>query len=174
MLHSQTDAFELLKTMGAPGHLITHAKLVGEAANALLTTFEKLNVPVDSEFVQTAVVIHDIGKIVHPQEMSTPGSNHEPQGEKMLLDQGVSPKLARCCLSHGRWHKMECSLEELTLALADTLWKGKRIDALELKVIDLIAGHLHKDRWDVFPQLDSLFERIANEGDSRLRRSIGG
>ncbi|WP_226860178.1 HD domain-containing protein [Desulfoluna spongiiphila] len=174
MIASEKKALCLLKDMGASEHLLNHVRLVGEAAQMLLHQCEKLNVPIDSEFVKMAVVIHDAGKIVHPHEMSAPGSNHEPAGEKMLLKKGISPTLARCCLSHARWQDMECSLEELILAVADTLWKGKRIDSLELRVIDHIAGSLKKDRWDVFPALDSLFEAIANDGDNRLSRSKGG
>jgi len=174
LLKSEAEAIELLIKMGASEHLINHVRLVGEAAEILLQTCEAMNVPIDSAFVKVAVAVHDIGKIVHFHEMSAPGSQHEPRGEKILLAQGVSPKIARCCLSHARWHKMECSLEELIVALADTLWKGKRIDALELEVIDNIARILRKDRWDVFPELDSQFEAIANEGGNRLSRSHSG
>ncbi len=68
---------------------------------------------------------------------------------------------------------MECTLEELIIALSDNLWKGKRIESLELQVIDHIAKIMSKDRWDIFSDLDSQFEAIANEGDDRLSRSNG-
>lgn len=38
------------------------------------------------------VVLHDTGKIVHNHEMSGPSSDHEHEGQDMLLEQGVSPK----------------------------------------------------------------------------------
>ena len=64
----------------------------------------------------------------------------------MLVERGVSARISRCCLSHARWDRMECSTEELLIALADNIWKGKRVEVLELLVIDRIAGQLGKDR----------------------------
>ena len=61
---------------------------------------------------------------------------------------------------------MHVSLEELLVALADKLWKGKRVEALELLVIDRIATLLAQDRWELLIQLDSCFEAIAANGDS--------
>jgi len=173
VLNSREDAFELLKKLNAPEHLLTHLALVSEAADLILEKCDELNVPIDSELVEIGVAIHDTGKIVHTHEMTGPGSDHEPEGERILLEQGVSPKLARCCMSHARWQEMECSLEELLVALSDKLWKGKRVESLELIVVDRIASLLGKDRWDVFPELDSKFEQIAAGGDERLHRSVG-
>ncbi len=172
LIKSKSEAFDLLREMGASGHLIKHIDLVGEAAEILLRKCEEMHVPIDSEFVKVGVVIHDIGKTIHSHEMSISGSLHETEGEKILLEKGVSNKIARCCLSHSQWYEMECSLEELIIALSDNLWKGKRIESLELQVIDNIALALSKDRWDVFSELDSQFELIANDGDNRLSRSI--
>ena len=172
MLNSKEDAFELLEKLGAPGHLLTHVKLVGEAADLILEKCEELSVPIDAEFVRIGVAIHDTGKIIHTHEMTGPGSDHEPEGEKILIDNGVSPKIARCCMSHARWQEMECCIEELLVALADKLWKGKRVESLELEVIDRVSNILGKERWDIFPELDSQFELIAAGGDERLNRSV--
>jgi hypothetical protein len=116
-------------------------------------------------------VIHDAGKILHPMELTAKGNHHEPDGERLLLSHGVDPRLARCCRSHARWQEMTVSLEEILIALADTLWKGKRNDQLENMVIDQIAKQLSKDRWDLFIELDSCFEMIASAGEDRLARS---
>lgn len=64
----------------------------------------------------------------------------------MLLEAGVQPEIARCCLSHARYESMEVCLEELLVALSDKLWKGKRVASLELRVIDEIATALGKTR----------------------------
>jgi hypothetical protein len=66
---------------------------------------------------------------------------------------------------------MDSTLEELLIALADTLWKGLRRTALEEAVVDAAAARLGKDRWDLFVPLDSVFESIADDGASRLERS---
>ncbi|GAB2888979.1 HD domain-containing protein [Microbulbifer echini] len=166
------DAFDLIKTLGAPEHLQMHVTLVGEAADLVLGALSDLGVSVESEFVRMGVALHDIGKIIHTHEMTGPGSEHEPDGEALLLEKGVSPRLARCCMSHARWQEMECSLEELLIALSDKLWKGKRVEELELLVIDRIAQLQSVDRWHIYEMLDSLFESIAADGDIRLNRSV--
>jgi hypothetical protein len=66
---------------------------------------------------------------------------------------------------------MAVSLEELLVALADKLWKGVRNSALEERVIDEVANATGRSRWDLFVELDSLFEEVAADGSSRLERS---
>ena len=173
MPNSREEAFNLLEKLGAPEHLKTHVTLVGEAADLLIDALKELRVEIDYEFIRTGVAIHDIGKITHTNEMTGPGSEHEPEGEKMLINNGVSPKLARVCMSHARWDKMDCSFEELVIALSDKLWKGKRVESLELEVVDRAANILQKERWDIFPELDLKFEEIASGGHERLQRSVG-
>jgi hypothetical protein len=63
------------------------------------------------------------------------------------------------------------TLEELLVALADKLWKGKRDQTLEQLVVDGVAARAAKDRWDLFTPLDDAFERIAAGGQERLDRS---
>nr|WP_256366423.1 HD domain-containing protein [Microbulbifer sp. THAF38] len=145
--------------------------MVGEAADLLIEKFMEMKVNLDPDFVRIGVVIHDIGKITHTNEMYGPGSQHEPEGERILLSRGFAPAIARCCLSHARWSDMEWTIEELTIALSDKLWKGKRVEELELQLIDRISHTLGADRWDVFPELDLCFEAIASEGHNRLERS---
>jgi hypothetical protein len=128
-------------------------------------------VPFDAQFVRLGVAIHDAGKILHPAELDGAGAEHEPDGERLLLEHGVDPRLARCCMSHARWSTMDCSLEELLVALADKLWKGARHEELERRVIDAVAGKLGKGVWDVFVELDTAFEEIAAGGAERLERS---
>ena len=145
--------------------------MVGEAADLLLARLLVLGVPVRAELVRVGVVLHDAGKILHPAELDRAGGEHEPAGEALLLEHGVSPELARICVSHAGWEVMPVSLEELLVALADKLWKGVRKPALEERVIDLVAAELGKDRWEIFVGLDTLFEAIAADGVMRLERS---
>ena len=49
------------------------------------------------------------------------------------------------------------------LRYTDKLWKGKREERLELRIIDQIAKRLNKDRWDIFSELDESFEEIASQ-----------
>jgi hypothetical protein len=96
---------------------------------------------------------------------------HEQAGELLLLAHGVQPEVARICASHGIWDSLHVSFEERVVALADKLWKGKREAALEPSVIDEIAARLGRSRWDIFEQLDSAFEQIAEAGTKRLQES---
>jgi HD domain-containing protein len=166
-----TAALELLRSLRAPPRLLRHVALVSEAAELLLEGFEQLKVPIEGEFVRAGVILHDAGKILHPAELDASGSRHEPDGEALLLKHGVSPALARICRSHAQWDQMAVSLEELVVALADKLWKGVRRADLEERVIDRVAAALATDRWNVFVQLDTLFESVAADGSARLERS---
>jgi hypothetical protein len=151
--------------------LVTHAELVGEAGEALIRELQRMGVRFDLDLVRLGVALHDAGKILHPEELDRPGSEHEPDGERLLLEHGVDPKVARCCMSHARWQTMECSLEELLVALSDKLWKGARIPELEGRVTEAVAARLGKGAWDVFVELDTCFEEIASGGNDRLTRS---
>jgi hypothetical protein len=145
--------------------------LVGEAAELILAALSELGLEIQADLVRVGVALHDSGKILHPDELDRAGGEHEPSGEALLLQHGVSPEVARICLSHARWEAMTVSLEELLVALADKLWKGVRKPELEERVISEIAVRLAKDRWSLFIELDSVFESIAAEGTDRLERS---
>ena len=169
---NKLDAFNVLRELNAPIHLITHVKLVGEAATQLVETLNKIGLDFDSDFVEVGVVLHDVGKIINPNEMYQKGSMHEIDGQQLLLDRGITSKIARVCVSHGQWESMDCSLEELLIALSDTLWKGKRVQNLEEEVVKSISSKLKIDYWSNFTLLDNCFETIASKADDRLSRSI--
>jgi hypothetical protein len=168
---STQNNYRLLQDLGASPRLIQHVKLVGEAAEILILQFQKLGISFDSNWVRSGVAFHDAGKILHPSELIEKGNKHEAVGEMLLLAQGVDPKVARCCRSHGQWQTMECDFEELVVALADNLWKGKRNTELENNVITKVTAMCDQDYWKIFMELDSGFEQVAAGGDSRLSRS---
>jgi hypothetical protein len=164
-------AYQFLQTLGASTHLITHVKLVGEAAELLLAELDRLAICVDTDFIRLGVAFHDAGKILHLTELSAKGNRHEADGERLLIEHGVDPVLARCCRSDGQWPQIECSIEELLVALADTLWKGKRNSQLEELVTQRLATHFDRDYWDLFIHLGDCYDRIAADGHLRLLRS---
>ena len=168
---SLDDAYDFLKKLGASSKLLLHVELVGEAAEILMEKLSYLNVPIDSDLVRYGIIFHDAGKIIHSNEISEKGNFHEAEGEKLLLKNGIDKKLARICQSHGKWETLECSFEEYLVALSDKLWKGKRENFLEEIVIDKIVGLTNQDRWKIFLEMDSCFEKIALDGDSRLLKS---
>ena len=169
---NKSQALLLLQNLEAPDQLILHALLVGEAGEQIIKTLANLNIDFDRNFVEVGIVLHDVGKINYPAEIDQKGCLHELEGQRILLKQGIDPKLARVCLSHGQWHNINHSLEELLIALADKLWKGKRVRKLEEKVIQAVAKIVAQEYWETFLILDTCFETISNQGDARLARSI--
>src|SRR6266849_5129328 len=83
-MKSIDEARNLLVKMGAPQSLLTHVRLVGEATELLLAELQRLGIPHDADFVRVAVVLHDSGKILHPDELDGGGDKHEHAGEMLL------------------------------------------------------------------------------------------
>ncbi len=166
------EAQEFLIKLGAPPRLIRHVCLVGEAADLLIAKLSQMGISFDASFVRLGVLFHDAGKILHPEELVAKGNLHEPDGESFLINNGIDPRLARCCKSHGQWKTMECSIEELLVAASDKLWKGKREADLEKEIIERLSKLVNQDYWELFIEMDSYFEMIAANGEERLSRSI--
>ena len=171
VVSTRDDALALLLELSAPARLVRHVELVEEAGERLLARLEELGVELDAELVRMGVILHDAGKVLHPGELTGGGSQHEVDGERLLLELGVQPELARICRSHARWRVMPCSLEELSVALADKLWKGGRSDELERRFVELVARTSGREAWEVLVELDRCFEEIAAGGLDRLARS---
>lgn len=172
-LEDPEDAFRLLVDLGAPQRLVRHHELVVEAASVLCQkVFEGFGVAFRREAVLLGAALHDVGKILYPDEMQAPGHRHEQAGQSLLIERGVNPDLARFCVTHASWDEPERSLEDLLVALADKLWKGKREQELETRVLDTLAKRAGRERWEVFDQLDTICEQIAADGSSRLDRSV--
>src|SRR5262249_51959575 len=112
---------------------------------------------------------HDLGKVLHPGELTGPGGLHEEDGPPLLEKHGVPHVLARFARNHGSWEREEdLPLEDLLVALADTAWKGKRIPAIEEQVVSKIAKRVEAEDWKVFTSLDDLLEEITSRGNERL------
>jgi hypothetical protein len=84
---------------------------------------------------------HDIGKVVHPGELTGPGSAHEAAGEELLLRYGVPAHLARFAAGHGSWTSADVTLDDLLVSLADQIGTGNRVPDLEDRVTEA-TGHL--------------------------------
>jgi predicted hydrolase (HD superfamily) len=169
---NRDEALQLLNDVGAPARLYRHAELVGEAADLLIAGLRKLRFEINEDYVKVGVALHDVGKSIHHHELTGPGHQHEPDGEKLLLSKGVSPVVARVCRSHAQWRTEAETTEELLIALSDKLWKGVRVSELEELVIDRLSSGDDTSRWDYFTDLDTLFEEVASSSEDRLSRSI--
>ncbi|MDT7788350.1 MAG: hypothetical protein QOF58_6769 [Pseudonocardiales bacterium] len=122
----------------------------------------------DRAAVLFGAATHDIGKVLHPTELSAPGSQHEPAGHTLLLSRGVPEHLARFARTHGSWTADDVTLEDLLVSLADKVWKAKRVPDLEHLVTARLATAAGQEPWEVFLALDDELDRIASGADARL------
>lgn len=167
---SVDDALSWLRSVGAPPRLVQHHTLVAEAAAEIIEGLGHYRDAFDSAPVLLGAALHDAGKTLYPEEMSGPGHAHEQAGYDLLRSHGLHT-LARFCVSHADWDHDEHPLEDLLVALADKLWKGKRVAALEQRVLGCLGGARGETPWQTFVAVDPLFERVAARGDERLARS---
>src|SRR5688500_3013462 len=79
-LKTREAALMLLASLGAPRRLMIHAEIVSEVAAVLSRTLHALGVHHDADLVAVGAVIHDAGKIKHPEELAQPGREHETAG----------------------------------------------------------------------------------------------
>lgn len=165
------EARRFLARRGAPRRLMGHGDLVAQVVGTLCGRLKAMGIALDCDLAETGAILHDVGKLVVPEELSGPGQRHGPIGADLLLAAGWPASLARFCVSHIAWHEANCSLEELLVALADHLWKGKRQPELEERVIRRVAELSGRDFWPLFSELDDLFESIAGDADKNLANS---
>ncbi|MGW4893098.1 HD domain-containing protein [Kitasatospora sp. NPDC004240] len=160
----------LLTAVEAPPRLIAHLSLVHEVAVTILEwcAAEYPEVAIDGAAVRFGAATHDIGKAVHREELSAPGSRHEPAGYGLLLAHGVAERSARFARSHASWGEPGVSVEELLVSLADKAWKNSRVQGLEDLVVARFAESGGREPWDVFLTLDDLLTRIGDDAPRRL------
>ncbi|WP_446215350.1 HD domain-containing protein [Micromonospora sp. IBHARD004] len=160
----------LLAALHAPPRLAAHLRAVHDVAaqltDALADRFPQL--PFDRAAVLFGAATHDIGKVRHPEELSGPGSAHEPAGYELLQRHGVAAPLARFARTHASWQGDGIGVDDLLVSVADKVWKGKRVTDLEELVVDRLAAATGRERWSVFLELDDVLDRIAAAADRRL------
>lgn len=161
---------DLLVTVDAPPRLVAHLRLVHDVAIQLLTglidRFPQL--AVDQEAVRFGAATHDVGKVVHPGELTGAGHRHELAGRDLLVLHGFPADLARFAATHADWDRAETTVEELLVSLADKIWKGRREIGLEQRLVEYLAQVGGQQPWEVFLALDDLLTRLAGGADMRL------
>jgi len=161
----------ILLKVSAPPRLVAHLILVHDVACELIRRIKDAfpNLEFESSDVLFGAATHDIGKAVHGEELSAPGSLHELRGYQLLIEQGIGESRARFALTHGSWQcDPNLSLEDILVALADNCWKSKRVPELEALVIKRLTNQSHEPEWQCYSVLDEVLQDLAADADSRL------
>lgn len=161
---------ELLRRVDAPPRLVAHLRAVHDVAG-LLVDWVQRDCPAlefDRDAVLFGAATHDIGKSLHPAELSGPGARHEAAGRELLLAHGVEAELARFAGTHASWAEPGTGFEDLLVALADKVWKDKRVPQLEDLVVARLAEAGGRPAWEVFLSLDSFLTAVGEDAGLRL------
>ncbi|MFJ3305231.1 HD domain-containing protein [Streptomyces sp. NPDC086549] len=163
-------AAELLQRLDAPPRLVAHLRAVHDVAARLVDWVEERcpALDFDREAVLFGAATHDVGKTLHPDELSGPGSRHEEAGRELLLAHGVEARLARFAGTHASWGTPGAGLEDLLVSLADKVWKNKRVPDLEDLVVNRLARAEGRPVWEEFMLLDEYLTGIGEGADRRL------
>jgi hypothetical protein len=161
-LNLPTEALRLCRELNAPHRLIEHLRLVHCVAFHLLEAFEVHfpNIVIDKEAVLFGAATHDLGKVVHPEELSCPGERHAEVGPALLVEHGISVELARFAGHHSRCDSGS-SLEEMLVGLADATAVGKRNDKLESLVVGRLVESTEMEPWEAFSVLDEILQSLS-------------
>ncbi|MEU5335087.1 HD domain-containing protein [Streptomyces asoensis] len=160
----------LLDEVGAPLRLVAHLRAVHDVAARLMDWLGPHcpALTVDREAVLFGAATHDIGKTLHPEELSGPGSRHEEAGRALLLARGVGPASARFAGTHASWDAPDTAVEDLLVSLADKVWKNKRVADLEDLVVAELSRAGGRPVWQEFLDLDAFLTDLGEEAPLRL------
>jgi hypothetical protein len=161
------QAQRLCDKLNVTQRLLVHLQIVHDTAADLVEGLKSAfpNLPFDGDAVFFGAATHDLGKVLHPGEITGPGHRHEDDGPGLLIQCGVSESLARFAKTHARWGD---NIEDMIVALADAVWKGKRVERLENALLTAIVVGTGFAEWEVVVRLDEIIEPIAAGADQRL------
>jgi HD domain len=165
------QARDILDSVGAPPRLLAHLTLVHEVAYELVEGIAAQwpGFPIDRHAVLIGAATHDVGKIVHPDELRGPGRQHENDGPALLVEQGLPDNLARFARTHGQWTLLEApQTEDLLVALANLIWVGKRNQHLEGLIVDRVVEFSGEQLWSAFARFDEIVLAIVEGAGGRL------
>ena len=166
-----SDVVPLLHGIEIPPYLLAHLIVVHDVARRLVVAIERHwpALSVDADAVYFGAATHDIGKVLHPEELKAPGERHRAAGVALLEEHEVAPHLARFARTHAAWREEETvQVEDLLVALADQIWKGGRDEELETALLERLAASNDSALWEAYMTLDALLTTLAADADRRL------
>lgn len=156
--------------VGAPPRLMAHHRVVHDVA-CRLTEWLGAEWPefrFDADAVRFGAATHDIGKALHPRELTGPGSSHEPDGHALLIERGVPEHHARYARTHNAWGVAGTTIEDQLVTLADKVWKARREADLEQRLVEWIAAVTRREQWAIFADLDDALVAVAADAERRI------
>ncbi len=165
------DVEALLAKLKAPKRLKMHLLIVHDVAATLADAFQQAwaTLRLDKDLVCFGAATHDIGKVLHQNELFGHGSRHEKSGPTLLMKYGYTPEQSRFARTHGSWGtEPDLTLEDLLVALADTCWKGQRESELETMIAVMISHEIGVESWEVFLTLDDVLDEVTSKAQERL------
>ena len=161
---------ELLDQLKAPSRLVRHLQLVHAMAFDVLTLLknEWPELEINHPLVLFGAATHDIGKVRFQKELYEGGKYHELEGQRILKEHGFEDTEARFALTHGNWKMDNLELEDLLVCLSDKVWKGKRVEALEERIVSILVLKLNQDFWEVYPKFTSILDKVVTGADERI------
>ena len=144
--------------LAVPAALAAHLDIVQESARIIVAALGERypTLSLDADAILFGAATHDIGKALHPEELSRPGHKHERAGYDWLVGLGFADRFARFTWSHGACDLHDLMLEDLLVILADKFWKGHRPEQVERDVIARISAQTGQSEWEVFAFVDEL------------------
>ncbi|MFI8320059.1 HD domain-containing protein [Streptomyces sp. NPDC085529] len=160
----------LLRELAAPPRLAAHLRAVHDVAVELVDWVRARHpgLAFDREAVLFGAATHDVGKVLHPEELAGPGSAHEAAGRELLLRRGVGADRARFAATHAGGEEPGATVEDLLVAVADKVWKDKRVAGLEDRLVRALAEGAGREPWEEFLALDELLARLGADAGHRL------
>ncbi|MER5737320.1 HD domain-containing protein [Streptomyces sp. NPDC002262] len=164
------EVAELLRSLGAPPRLAAHLRAVHDVAVDLADWVKDRypDLAVDRDAVLFGAATHDLGKTLHLEELSGPGSAHEAAGRDLLLERGFPPRLAKFAATHASWDGADVTIEDLLVSTADKVWKDKRVPDLEDRLVQALAAATGREPWEEYLALDDLLTRLGADAAHRL------
>jgi len=165
------EALHILRQVSAPPRLLAHLVLVHDAACTLIERIsaEFPEAHFNPYLVRFGAAIHDIGKTLHPDELTQSGKHeHQRSGMELLQSLGISHDRARFAWTHGHWDDDGITLEDLVVALADKSWKGKRIEAIEMRTAELLSAATARHTWECYAKLDKILQDVSLPANRKL------
>lgn len=161
---------ELLERLDSPERLKRHLQIVYSTASELVKQIKQEwpTITFNAELILFGAGIHDIGKSEIRSELYGKGKKHEVIGKQILENMGFTNEESRFSFTHGNWHEESIMIEDLIVSLSDKIWKGKRVEELEEKVVKAISENLKIDYWEVYIKLDEILVKLSNKADELI------